>query len=348
MRLSRVIVALFFFAGVVLLGTMVWRIGLTGFVQSLRVIGPWLAPFLLLEAVPQLLHAVGWAACFQGPRPPLRLWQLFLVRLAGSAINQMTPTANVGGEVVRVLLLESTLPREQAVASVIIGKASVTIAQTIYLSLGALYLMWQLPLPRELQWGLSITLGLVSLGLAGFVALQRYGVLSKCISGLGSPQMRAERLQRFGERLRLLDQQLIVYYTTSHRRFLRSLLLHFLAFAFDGLKTYILLRLILGTAAPVFTQALLVAVAVAALDQMFFFVPGRLGTLEGVRFTVLSTLGVAQVYGLAFGLIARIEHLVWSGLGLLAYALCARVPQLLQPCSPLTQPWMSVSVVPRK
>ena len=52
----------------------------------------------------------------------------------------------VGGEVVRVLLLEHILPREQAVAPVVIGKVSVTMAQTIYLSIGALYVMHQLPL----------------------------------------------------------------------------------------------------------------------------------------------------------------------------------------------------------
>src|SRR5262245_27706277 len=57
---------------------------------------------------------------------------------------------------------------------------------------------------------------------------------------------------------------------------------------------------------------------------MCFFVPGSLGTFEGIRFTVLSTLSIAQVYGLAFGLMARLEGLFWNGLGLLAYAVCTR------------------------
>jgi hypothetical protein len=41
--------------------------------------------------------------------------------------------------------------------------------------------------------------------------------------------------------------------------------------------------------------------------------------LEGIRFSVLSGLGIAQFHGLTFGAIARIEQLVWIGLGLLAY-----------------------------
>jgi uncharacterized protein (TIRG00374 family) len=331
MPLSRIITAILFFAGLALLGTMVWQVGLSGVLESLHAIGPWIVPFLLLEGIAHLLHAVGWAACFPGPNVPLYWWQIFLVRLAGSAINQVTPTAMVGGEVVRALLLEQALPREQAVAPVVIGKASVTIAQMIYLAIGTLYVMHQLPLPSELQWILGLTIGLISVGLIGFVALQRYGVVSKVAHRLSGFSGAPTKVLGFVQQLGSLDTELMTYYTTFRRRFVRSVTLHFLAFAFDGAKTYILLRILLQHDAPSFPTALIIAVAVAALDQLFFFVPGRLGTLEGVRFSVLSALGIAQLYGLAFGLIARIEQLVWSGLGLLAYALCTRFPLLLQP-----------------
>jgi len=71
-------------------------------------------------------------------------------------------------------------------------------------------------------------------------------------------------------------------------------------------------------------DAVTAAVVIVALDQVFFFVPGSLGTFEGIRLTVLSTLGIAQAYGLAFGLMSRLENLFWNGLGLFAYALCTR------------------------
>ena len=329
MRFSRILVAVFFCGGITLLGIMVWQVGLHGFTESLQTIGLWLVPFLLLEAVPQGLHTAGWAACFQG-HLPLRWWQLFLVRQAGTAINQVTPTANMGGEVVRALLLESVLPRAQAVAPVVIGKASVTMAQMIYVSWGTLYLMWRIPLPAPLQWTLSLTTGLIGCGLLGFVILQRYGLFSKLLYAIAKLQIRVQPVHWLAPYLALLDAQLVAYYTTSRQRFLCSLLLHGLGFASDGVKTYLVLRVLLGTQAPSPAEALMVAVAVAALDQMFFFVPGRLGTLEGVRYTVLSTLGGAQIYGLAFGLIARIEHLVWSGIGLGAYALCTHCPWVLR------------------
>ena len=65
----------------------------------------------------------------------------------------------------------------------------------------------------------------------------------------------------------------------------------------------------------------MVAMAVAALDQMFFLVPARLGTLEGAR---VLAVGIPQVLGLTLGLIARLESLFWNGIGLLIYVLCTR------------------------
>ena len=337
MRLSRIMGGLVLLGGVALLGGMVWQVGLAGLRASFQALGPWVLPFLLLDSISMLLHTAGWAACFQRHQLHLRFWQLCLVRMAGNAINRVTPTADLGGEVVKVVLLTSALPRAQAVAAVLIDKASIALAQMGYLTLGTLYLTEHLPLPIGVQRGVRLSMGLIMLGLVGFIAFQRYGLLSKFVRGLGCFNIGQARLHHLSQRLAPLDAHLAAYYTAHPWRFGLSLLLHFMAFAFDGIQTYILLRLLLGESAPSFAQAIMVAVAVAALEQMFFFVPGSLGTLEAIRFTTLSALGVVQVYGLAFGLIARLQNLFWNGLGLLAYALCthrAVLPPAPQPAAP--------------
>jgi uncharacterized membrane protein YbhN (UPF0104 family) len=163
------------------------------------------------------------------------------------------------------------------------------------------------------------------LGLLGFVAFQRYGVLSKLVHTLRHLRLGQERVQRLNRHLLALDAQLMTYYTKYPWRFARSLLWHFVAYTCDIVKTYILFRLLLGAAAPTLAEASLVAIGVNAIEQMFFFVPGQIGTLEGARLVVLAALGVSQIYGLAFGIVARLEQLFWNGLGLLAYALCTRL-----------------------
>lgn len=325
MRLSKVITALFFLGGFALLGGMVYRVGLSGLVESLHIVGPWLLPYVLLRVAPVFLHTAAWAACFSGQRLPLPLWQLTLVRQAGNTVNQLTPTADLGGEVTKVLLLEPVMPREQAMAAVVIEKASTTLAKMVYLALGTVYLAHYLPLPTELQVSLVLVIGLISLGLLGFIAFQRYGLLSRLVQRLECLQVGLATLQRLRHRLALMDEQLVAYYTRHPWRFVRSLGLHFVGYTFDVVKTYIMLCLLLGEQAPGLPESAMVSVAITSLDQLFFFVPGRVGTLEGARFAVLSALGVTHVYGLAFGIVARVEQLVWSVFGMLGYVLISRL-----------------------
>jgi glycosyltransferase 2 family protein len=335
--LSRIMGGLVFLGGLALLGGMLWQVGLAGLRASFQALGLWVVPFLLLDSISLLLHTVGWAACFQRHQLRLRLWQLCLVRMAGNAINRVTPTADLGGEVVKVMLLTSALPQAQAVATVLIDKASIALAQMGYLTLGTLYLTGHLPLPVGVQRGIRLSMGLILLGLVGFVAFQRYGLLSKLVRGLGCLNIGQARLHQLSQRLAPLDAHLVAYYTAHPWRFGLSWLLHFLAFAFDGIQTYILLRLLLGEQAPSFAQAIMVAIAVVALEQMFFFVPGSLGTLEMSRFKTLSFLGVDDGHSVAFALTMRLHNLFWNGLGLLAYALCthrAVLPQATQPVAP--------------
>lgn len=328
MRFSRIIKLIFLVGGLIFLGAIVRRVGLSGLFESFQLIGPWIAPYMLLKLITISLHTAGWAFCFpQGL--PLRLWQLMLVRRAGGAIEQVTPTATIGGDVVKILLLEHSVPLEQAMAAVVIEKASSGFAKMLFLSLGMLYLTQHLPLPIELKLSLGLTIGLISLGLVGFVAFQRHGLLSKLVQWLGCLGLGQDRLQRLSKHTLLLDEQLVAYYSRHPWRFVFSLLLHFSAYVFRIVKTWILLYLLLGQNAPGFNEAVMVTVAVAALDQMFFFVPGRLGTLEGARFIVLSSLGLAETYALAFAVIARVEQLVWSGVGMLVYVLLVRYSGIL-------------------
>jgi glycosyltransferase 2 family protein len=335
MRISHLLVYVFLLAGLLLLGGMVWQVGMTDLLTSFGVVGWWIVPWVLLEIVPVVLHTAGWAACFSKHHQTVSFGRLFIVRLAGSAINQVTPTATIGGEVVKVLLLESTLTRALATATVVIDKASFTLAQICHLALGTLYLTGRLPLPAAVQLGLGFTIGLITLGLVGFVAAQRYGLLSKLLGWLSGFNRGRARLERWRQHLIPLEASMAAYYIAHPWRFGASVGLHFGAFVFSNIQNFLLLRLLLGANAPGLTEAIMVTITVAALDQVFFFVPARLGTFEGVCFTILSTLGVAQVSGLAFGLIARLEGLVWNGFGLLAYVWYTRAGRGLRRVQPM-------------
>jgi glycosyltransferase 2 family protein len=313
--------------GLALLGGMGWQVGLTGLWASLQTIGPWIVPFILLDRVSRGLHTVGWAACFQHGSLPLRLWHLVMIRMAGSAVNWVTPPASIGGERAKVFLLGPALPRAQATAAVVIDKASVTLAQVVYLAVGTLCLAAYVPMPAPLRGSVRGSLGVVTLGLGGCILCQRYGILSHFVPGLRYLHVSQAVCQRWRERLAAFETDLGTFYGQYPWRCVRSVGWHVLALLCDAIQTYLLLELILDAQAPGLARSLMVVVAVATLEQMFFFVSGSLGTLEVIRFTVLSAVGIAQVSGLAFGLVARLHNVFWNGLGLVADALCTpRIP----------------------
>jgi hypothetical protein len=194
-----------------------------------------------------------------------------------------------------------------ATATVVMDKASATLAQSAVLALGAWALTQRLALPAAVHCGLWLTVGLLTLGVGGLVVVQRYGVCSKLLGWLSAGQRGWAGLERWRQQLLPLEAALAAAYRAHPGRFGLSVGLHGGAYAWNSLQTWLALRLLLGAQA-----------AVAAVEQIGFFVPGGLGTAEAVRVALLASLGVAPVTGVAVGLMARLEWGVWTGVGLLA------------------------------
>jgi hypothetical protein len=97
MRISHLLIYVFLLAGLFLLEGMVWQVGMMDLLTSFGVAGWWIVPWVLLEIVPVVLHTAGWATCFPQSYQAVSFGRLFIVRLAGSAINQVTSTADRRG-----------------------------------------------------------------------------------------------------------------------------------------------------------------------------------------------------------------------------------------------------------
>ena len=87
-----------------------------------------------------VLDAAGWRVTFVHFRP--KLWLLYLARLIGEAMNSITPTAYLGGEPVKRLVLQRFgVPLTEGATSVILAKTALTIAQIAFVVVGvALFL----------------------------------------------------------------------------------------------------------------------------------------------------------------------------------------------------------------
>jgi hypothetical protein len=292
--------------GIALFASLVRSVGVAALIRALGN-GRALAGAVVLELVVDACHTLGWRAAL-GRMPSIGFWRLYWVRQAGTAVNQLTPTATLGGEVAKAMLVRAWIATPDAVASLVIAKVSFAIAQTLLVLLGLAALLGGVPrVPGTTTIALGALTTLVAL-LAAAV-LQRRGILTAA----------GHALRRFGwsaplaTRAAALDARLAA---TERATFVRSVAWHG-AGQVVGVAQLLWILWCLGTPVTAGTALAIEAVAVA-LDSALFFVPGRIGVQEGGRVLVFTLFGFGAATGLAVALLVRAGQLATVALGVAA------------------------------
>src|SRR5262249_32382583 len=131
-RLNLILLVL----GVGFFAWLVWKIDPGELWRELRLLGWGLVPFVLGEGVAEMIHTVGWRYCLSEPYRSLPWFVLFRIRMCGYAINYLTPTAALGGEVTRAALLASHHPGPGAASGVLIEKVCFAFSQVLFVAIG--------------------------------------------------------------------------------------------------------------------------------------------------------------------------------------------------------------------
>jgi putative membrane protein len=264
-------------------------------------------PFVLVA----VLDTLGWRYAFRRDR--VGFGTLVWVRLAGEAVNMATPTAALGGEAVKAWLLRGRLPVEEAIASVIVAKTTITIAQGLFLLVG-IVLAWVTVLPGSLLRGMLWLLALEVVALGAFVVAQTRGMFGWSTWLLDRVRVRSSRL---AEALARVDEGLAGFYTGQPRRLALSIGFHFVAWLLGTLEAYLMLRF-LGVGVSLATAGVIEAFS-AGIRFATFLIPASVGALEGGYVAMFRALGLGSAAGLAFGLTRRVREITWILVGLLVF-----------------------------
>src|SRR5262245_36868239 len=130
----------------------------------------WTAPLVLLPyAAIAIVDAFAWRFTLPASvQPQVPFHVLVFARLAGEAVNSVTPTATLGGEPVKAHLLRAYgVSTSDGLASIVLAKTALTIAQSLFTAFGIFGLF--LFLGRRELAGLWLAILLVV--LAGFTYL---------------------------------------------------------------------------------------------------------------------------------------------------------------------------------
>ncbi len=323
-RPSRLLHGALLVTGVGVFAVLVRRIGAAQLIADLRGFGWAILGVVALELVIDACNTVAWRLTLP-PDAPIGFNRLFWVRQAGVAINQVTPTATVGGEVAKTVLLRPFLRTATTAASLVAARMSYALGQAVLVLLG----LWAvLARTRESpDLGIAIVVALIATvaGVLTFVWLQGRGFFAaatRAIGRLGVASGIVERLHAGGV---ALDAQLSTLYRERPGAFAASVGWHVGGQLVSLLQLWFILD-VLGTPTPLMTCLAIEAFALV-LDSATFFVPGRVGVQEAGRVLAFTTFGLSATTGLAVAVIVRLNQFAVTAIGLTSYAaLSARSP----------------------
>src|SRR5579863_6486773 len=137
-----------------------------------RLAGWGLVLTIALETFARVANTLGWWVTLGPHRHDVRFGQLFAARIAGEAIDYVTPTAQLGGQFVMAMMVRRKLTMAIGLATVVVASLAEAIGQIGFISTA---LITALPFEARLHrlfWpmiaGLAIAIGLA----AAFFAIQ--------------------------------------------------------------------------------------------------------------------------------------------------------------------------------
>jgi hypothetical protein len=307
-----------------LLVFLVWRLGLDSLLANLALLGWMWIPLIALEGMGEALHAVAWKRCLSEAHGGLPWVKVAMIRQAGMAFNYMTPTAHLGGEVIKGAILGREGGGVDAAASVIVGKLALVLAQMLLVSVGSLGALWAVSLPGSVLTAWAASTLLFSTGIVLFLLLQRRGKLGSAVRALGRLGPARGALAVLGRWITEVDHQLAEFHRKRPGDLLRAMGWHILGFSTGIVQACVFLAW-LDVPGP-WRTGVAVWFLGAWFDLVGFIVPAGIGVQEGSRVLIFHAVGLTGIAGLTFGLVLRGLKAFWAMVGLGCYGLLLRDP----------------------
>jgi glycosyltransferase 2 family protein len=260
---------------------------------------------------------LGWWVTIANQPHNLRFAELFAARIAGEAVDYVTPTAQLGGQPVMASMVRRKLRMAAGLATVMIASLAEAIGQIGFVA-GALLIA--IPMEQQvasLFWAVIGGLALALALIAGFFFVQMKQPFSHLLDAASGivPMFRDAQVK---ESAAEADTILKDFYANHRMRMVASCACYLFAWSMGPVEIFILLRL-LHQPAPL--MVLLVVEAVGQLiERATFLIPAKLVSQEGGKALIFAVLGYPAGVGFVVGLLRRIKELVWVLFGLISLA----------------------------
>ncbi|MCM8811548.1 MAG: flippase-like domain-containing protein [Candidatus Omnitrophica bacterium] len=288
--------------------------------DQVRSLKPWrFGIIVLFYGVIFWLDTLGWKFAMNHSAGGLVRWdRLFRARLAGEALNYVTPAAALGGEPVKAYILSKKygVPLSDGMASVVVAKTTLAVSMLLFVLTGVVLTLLTQPIPPVVSSLVWTTFSVLALLMGLFMAVQfsrpfqrAAGFAQRFLPGW---------ISSFLEKAKEWDRAILHYYRLSPERFFYSLTFHFLGWVAGVIEVYLIFHFL---QAPVgWSTAWSVEALWVLLRSGAFMIPATLGASEGFLLLICVGMGLGAVSGLALALVRRARELLWMGLGLVEFS----------------------------
>lgn len=300
-------------AGLALFGWFVHQAGPAAIANSFVRLGAWAPLVLIPYTVVYVLDTLGWRFALNAEAIP-SFRQLFVIRWAGESVNNVIPSAYIGGEAVKVHLLHKHgVPAMAAAASVVNSKTIQILTQVTFIALGALCALGTVPVNSPTGNGMLV----ICAGAAGVIAalfwLQSHGMFSGVLRLMRALRLPLHAIESKAESLRSLDDRIFGFYKNDRRRFALSTLFYSAGWLCDSLEIYLVAKL-LGVPLE-WSQAIAIEAFIGVAKGLGLFAPAALGVQESGVVFLCGMFNLPPAFAVSYAVIRRGRDVVFALIG---------------------------------
>lgn len=303
-------------AGLALFAWYIAEVGLEAVGSAIISLGVWAPLILIPYFVVYMVDCLAWSQTLPQRGKGIPFSTRLRIRWSGESLNNLVPSAYVGGETLKVMLLRSHgVSAADGATSAVVSKTAQTVAQLFFiLAASALFLVIARDEP-------GLRAGLAAMCVGGCAAVgalfwvQRIGFFRMAIALFQRLRLKFPLLDAKKAKLLELDATIIGFYRRDPRRFYTSTLWYLGGWTLDSVEIYLVAQM-LGM--PItWSQAVVMEAFTGVAKALGMWIPGSLGIQESGIVLLGRLTGLPDTLAAAYAVIRRARELIFAGFGML-------------------------------
>jgi uncharacterized membrane protein YbhN (UPF0104 family) len=311
--MTRLVKILLLLVGLTALGWFVAQVNFHEIGRTIAQLG-WRAPLLLLPYLAvSIADCAGWWFSFPDV-PPISFLRLLRIRWAGEAVNQVVPSAYLGGEAAKIYLLSRhQVPVRVSAPVAMLSKTVQTCAQLVFVALASLAYLSLGTTPLAFQRAMLVVFVLGSAIVLLMFWVQRRGMFRLFFNVLARCRLRLAVFERRREALLELDAWIGRCFSVSRRRLFAAFTGYLIGWLLDAAEIWFAAWLV--QAPLTWAQAVAIEGFVGVVRFLGLAVPGAIGVQESGLLLLCRMAAVPESFAVLYAVLRRAREAAFVLLG---------------------------------